>query len=237
MSFIARLRRDRPDRAAAAKGSLGYRAARALLTAPLRFAYRVKVEGADNLPGEGPVILAANHRSFMDSLFLALSSPRPIAFVAKAEYFDRRLTRWLFRGTGQIPVRRGSPSAAKRALAEASGVLASGGVLGIYPEGTRSRDGFLHRGNPGPAHLALTCGAPIIPVGLVGTEAVQGPAERLPRPFRTVTVRFGPARRVEAGGGATKTLVRGATDEVMQDIAVLCGQAYVDQYALVPSSN
>ena len=218
-------------------GSRGYRLAKVTLSGPLRFAYRVEVEGLNHLPDRGPVILAANHRSFMDSVFLALTSPRPIAFVAKAEYFDHPLTRWLFRGTGQIPLRRGTASGARHALDAASDVLAHGGILGIYPEGTRSRDGKLHRGNPGPARLALKSGAPIVPVGLIGTEAVQGPGERLPHPFRTVKVRFGEARRVRSDdSGAGKARLRGATDQVMQDIAALCGQQYVDQYAFPPAA-
>jgi 1-acyl-sn-glycerol-3-phosphate acyltransferase len=167
-----------------------YRAARALLNRPLRAAYKIDVEGVDNLPdGEG-VILAANHRSFMDSIFLALASPEPVAFVAKAEYFDNKLTRWMFTSTGQIPLRRGSAKGARQALAEASDVLNDGGTLGIYPEGTRSRDGRLHRGKLGPARLAAATGAAIVPVGLVGTENVQLPDERVPHLFQDVAVKF-----------------------------------------------
>src|SRR5437879_12063781 len=118
---------------------VGYRLAKAMLGRPLRSAYDVEVEGTDHLPA-GPVILAANHRSFMDSVFLALVVDRPVSFLAKAEYFDRRRTAWLFRATGQIPLRRGSPSGARRALDEALEVLAHGGTVGVYPEGTRSRD-------------------------------------------------------------------------------------------------
>jgi 1-acyl-sn-glycerol-3-phosphate acyltransferase len=202
---------------------------------PFRWLYPVDVEGLDNVPEAGPVILAANHRSFMDSLFLVSSLPRPIAFVAKAEYFDRRITRWIFRGTGQIPVRRGSPAGARQALAAASDVLDRGGVLGIYPEGTRSRDGQLHRGNPGPARLAATTGAAIVPVGLIGTADVQGPGERLPRPFRRVTVRFGaPRASEEPGGELGHRRLREMTDGLMQDIAALCGQHYVDCYSALP---
>ncbi|HEY2429384.1 MAG TPA: lysophospholipid acyltransferase family protein [Acidimicrobiales bacterium] len=205
--------------------------ARSALRRPFRWLYRVEVQGLDNLPGDGPVILAANHRSFMDSLFLAFITPRPIAFVAKAEYFDRRATRWIFRATGQIPLRRGSPAGARQAMTAASQVLDSGGIIGIYPEGTRSRDGELHRGNPGPARLAAATGAPIVPVGLIGTASVQGPGERLPRPFRRVIVRFGPPRAPTDGGSRR---LREATDSLMQDIAALCGQRYVDRYSPLP---
>ena len=209
-----------------------YQAAKAMLTRPLRTAYKLDVEGVDNLPAGEGVILAANHRSFMDSIFLALASPEPVAFVAKAEYFDNKLTRWLFTSTGQIPLRRGSPAGARQALAKASDVLNDGGTLGIYPEGTRSRDGKLHRGKLGPARLAAATGAAIVPVGLVGTENVQLPDERLPHLFRPVAVRFGAPRHLPSGGGRSSTRrLRETTDELMQDIADLTGADYVDSFA------
>jgi 1-acyl-sn-glycerol-3-phosphate acyltransferase len=209
-----------------------YRAAKALLTRPLRAAYKIDVEGVDNLPADEGVILAANHRSFMDSIFLAMASPEPVAFVAKAEYFDNKLTRWLFTSTGQIPLRRGSPAGARQALAEASEVLTEGGTLGIYPEGTRSRDGKLHRGKLGPARLAAATGAAIVPVGLVGTEKVQLPDERLPHLFQRVAVRFGAPRHLpSARGRAPARRLRESTDELMHDIAELSGADYVDSFA------
>src|SRR5436309_2195261 len=183
------------------RGPLAYRIAKGALRRPLRLAYRVDVEGLDNVPAGEGVILAANHRSFMDSIFLAMASPEPVAFVAKAEYFDHPVTRRLFSSTGQIPLRRGSPAGARQALAAASEVLAEGGTLGIYPEGTRSRDGKLHRGKLGPARLAAATGAAIVPVGLVGTDQVQLPQERLPHLFRPVSVRFGPPVHVSAPEG------------------------------------
>jgi 1-acyl-sn-glycerol-3-phosphate acyltransferase len=209
-----------------------YRAAKALLSRPLRTAYKINVEGVDNLPDGGGVILAANHRSFMDSIFLALASPEPVAFVAKAEYFDNKLTRWLFTSTGQIPLRRGSPKAARQALAEASEVLSDGGTLGIYPEGTRSRDGKLHRGKLGPARLAAATGSAIVPVGLAGTENVQLPDERMPHLFQDVSVKFGEPLRLESPSGrASQTDLRETTDELMHDIADLSGAEYVDSFA------
>jgi 1-acyl-sn-glycerol-3-phosphate acyltransferase len=211
---------------------------KACLGRPLRLLYRVRVQGLDNLPGDGPVILAANHLSFMDSIFLALTSPRPVAFIAKAEYFDKPFTRWMFRRTGQIPLRRGSPASAREALAVASDVLAHGGTLGIYPEGTRSRDGKLHRGNAGPARLAMKTGAPIIPVGLVGTERVQRPGERLPHANRSVMVRYGTARHLCSDGATNvSSRLRAATDELMLDIAALSGQEYEDTFSPVPAAR
>jgi 1-acyl-sn-glycerol-3-phosphate acyltransferase len=214
------------------RGPVAYRMAKAALTAPLRLAYQLDVQGLENLPEDGGVILAANHRSFMDSIFIAAANPQPVAFLAKAEYFDRPITRFIFTSTGQIPLRRGSPVAAREALSTASGVLAEGGTLGIYPEGTRSRDGKLHRGNLGPARLAAQTGAAIVPVGLIGTEHVQLPTERVPHPFRRVTVRYGPPRHLSAEqAGGKVDLLRDATDTLMHDIANLSGQEYDDHFA------
>ena len=213
-----------------ASGPVGYRLAKALLSRPLRRAYNIEVDGIGRVP-DGPAILAANHRSFMDSVFLALVVDRPVSFLAKAEYFDRRRTAWIFRSTGQIPLRRGSPAGARRALDAAVGVLAQGGVVGVYPEGTRSRDGMLHRGNLGPARLAASSGAPIVPVGLVGTDAIQPPHRRLPRVGKRVAVRFGSPLRLDPHEANQRTHLRGVTDVMMADIAELCGQEYVDRYA------
>jgi 1-acyl-sn-glycerol-3-phosphate acyltransferase len=215
------------------RGPLAYRMAKAALDPPLRRAYRVDVEGVDNVPDDEGVILVANHRSFMDSIFLALASPEPVAFVAKAEYFENRVTRWLFNATGQIPLRRGSPAGARDALAAASAVLEAGGTLGIYPEGTRSRDGKLHRGKLGPARLAAATGAAIVPVGLVGTDEVQLPDEKLPHLFRPVAVKFGRPRHLPCppGGKMPARRLRATTDELMHDIAELSGAEYVDSFA------
>src|SRR5687768_3847347 len=161
---------------------------KAVLTPVLRGLYRVRVHGRANVPAKGPLILAANHRSFLDSLFLPLVIGRRVTFVAKAEYFESKKTAWFFRGVGQIPIRREGGSASEGALAAATDVLESGGVFGIYPEGTRTRDGYTHRGHTGVARLAARTGAPIIPVGLVGTDECQPTDKKLPRLFRTVHV-------------------------------------------------
>lgn len=197
-----------------------YRLAKALLGGPLRRAYDIEVERPAPLPA-GPVILAANHRSFMDSIFLALVVERPVCFLAKAEYFDDRRVAWLFRSTGQIPVRRGSPVGAVRAVDEALRVLGEGGVVGVYPEGSRSRDGRMHRGKLGPARLAVASGAPIVPVGLVGTEAVQSPGQRLPRVNKPVAIRFGSP--LWLGSNDDRRELRTGIDQVMARIAALCG--------------
>jgi len=216
---------------------MAYWILKVLLTPLLRVCYRVRVEGREHLPRRGPVILAANHRSFLDSIFLPLVVPRRVTFVAKAEYFDDWRSAWFFRAVGQIPIRREGGSASERALETAAGVLRAGGVFAIYPEGTRSRDGYLHRGHTGVARLALATGAPIVPVGLVGTDEVLPADRRLPRIGRTVYVRFGtpidPARR--AGGDRDRLVLRQLTDEVMFEIHQLCGYTYVDTYATRPS--
>ncbi|MGH9017016.1 MAG: lysophospholipid acyltransferase family protein [Acidimicrobiales bacterium] len=213
---------------------MAYWVLKSLLRPIFRLLWRVKVEGADNVAKRGPVILAPNHVSFCDSLFLPLVLGRRVTFVAKAEYFDSWKTAWFFRAAGQIPMRREGGSASERALATARQVLEDGGVLGIYPEGTRSPDGRLYRGHTGVARLALGCRVPVVPVGLVGTTDVQPRGSNLMRPFRTVTVRFGTPLDVErfAGSSATDPLtLRTLTDELMFEIRRLSGQVYIDRYA------
>jgi 1-acyl-sn-glycerol-3-phosphate acyltransferase len=210
-----------------------YWAIKIVMTPVLRVTYRVRVEGREHLPKRGPVILAANHRSFLDSLFLPLVVGRRVTFVAKAEYFDDRKTAWFFRGVGQIPIRRSGGSASEGALDAATGVLSAGGVFGIYPEGTRTRDGFTHRGHTGVARLALRTGAPVVPVGLVGTDDCQPTDRKLPRPFRDVAVRFGaPIAPERYAHGDDGLALRQMTDEVMFEIVQLCGgYEYRDTYA------
>lgn len=193
----------------------------------------MKIEGRDNVPRRGPVILAANHRSFLDSIFIPLAVSRRVTFVAKAEYFDDPKTAWFFRGCGQIPIRREGGSASERALASATDVLSKGQIFGIYPEGTRTRDGYLHRGHTGVARLALRCNVPIVPIGLVGTDEVQPIDARMPKLFRRITVRFGePIDPTRYEGGANDRLaLRELTDEVMYEIAQLSGYEYHDTYA------
>ena len=211
-----------------------YRALKILLTPVFHLLWRVKVEGIEHVPADGPVVLAPNHVTFLDSFFLPLVVPRRVTYVAKAEYFDSWKTAWFFRAVGQIPMRREGGSASERALAAARDVLEDGGVLGIYPEGTRSPDGRLYRGHTGVARLALGCKAPVVPVGLVGTSEVQRPGSNLPRPFKKVTVRFGEPLDLShyAGDADTDPLAcRALTDELMFEIRSLSGQQYVDRYA------
>ena len=217
-----------------ATGSRTYRVARRLFGPALRAAYDIRTEGLDHVLTAGPVILAPNHRSFMDSLFLPAVLSRPLTFLAKAEYFDRRATAWVFGAMGQIPVRRGSPAGARQALDAATVVLQQGGAIGIYPEGTRSRDGLLHRGNLGPARLAFATNTPIVPVGLIGTADVQPPGHRLPRTGKQVTIRFGQPLWPDLGVTNQRAYLREMTDDLMRAIADLCEQPYVPRAIKTP---
>jgi 1-acyl-sn-glycerol-3-phosphate acyltransferase len=210
-----------------------YWVVKGVLTPILRVFFRVKVEGRENLPTRGPVILAANHRSFLDSIFLPAVLRRRVTFVAKAEYFDDPKTAWFFRGVGQIPIRREGGSASERALASATEVLQAGGVFAIYPEGTRTRDGFLHRGHTGVARLSLRTGTPVVPIGMIGTDEVQPVDKRMPNLFRRVTIRFGEPLDPERYGDYEQEhlALRELTDEVMYEIGQLSGYEYVDTYA------
>ena len=197
----------------------------------------VAVTGADNIPTEGPAIIAANHLSFFDTVALIGAMPRPISFLGKAEYLDGWKTRYLFPAMGMIPIERRSGKAAFEALDAAMDVLAEGGLLGIYPEGTRSRDGLLHKGRTGVARLAMASGAPVIPIGLVGTDRVQAPGQRVPRPFRPCVVNVGTPIATtglnvpyRSGPGGYRRL----TDDVMAAITALSGQTYVGRYADLP---
>ena len=210
-----------------------YWAIKGVLTPTLHAAYRLDVSGKEHVPTSGPIILAANHRSFLDSIFVPLLIRRKVTYVAKAEYFDSRKTAWFFRGIGQIPIRRDGGSASEGALLAAREVLERGNIMGIYPEGTRSRDGYLHRGHTGVARLALATGAPIIPVGLIGTDEAQPSDKKLPRVNKTIGVRFGTPLNIGKFGprGDERMRLRSITDELMFELADLTGYQYVDTYA------
>ncbi|MEO6570644.1 MAG: lysophospholipid acyltransferase family protein [Ilumatobacteraceae bacterium] len=208
-----------------------------LLTVPARrVLVRLRVEGADNLPVDGPAILAANHLSFFDSVLLMFSLPRQVCMLGKAEYTDRRFTNWLFCGAGMIPVRRENLGDTKHALDEVRAALDHGHAIGVFPEGTRSRDGKLHRGHSGAAHLSLVTGAPLIPVGLEGTDSILPSGARIVRPFRTATIRIGPPIVPAELGHARSTnrARREVTDQLMDQIRHLSRQAYLDEFAPIP---
>ncbi|OJF12319.1 lysophospholipid acyltransferase family protein [Couchioplanes caeruleus] len=210
------------------------RLARAMLVPLTHAAFRPDVEGREHIPRDGAVILAANHLSFLDSFLIPLVAPRPVAFLAKQEYFTGQGPRgWLTRTTltavGAVAVPRGAHRAAQEALETALRVLKDGRAFGIHPEGSRSRDGRLYRGRTGVAWLALASGAPVVPVAVLGTDRVQPVGARLPRPGR-VTVRFGEPLRFGPPVGTAARARREATDHIMDAIAALSGQERADEY-------
>jgi 1-acyl-sn-glycerol-3-phosphate acyltransferase len=212
---------------------MGWWVMKVLLTPLLRAFYRVKVEGGANVPRQGAAILASNHSAFCDSLFLPAVLRRRLTYLAKAEYFENRRTAWFFRAIGQIPLRRGPGSEWRRALDSAAAVLEDGKLFGIYPEGTRSKDGRLHRGHTGVAMLALRTGAPVIPVGIIGTREAQPIGRLVARPFSRITIRFGPPLDFSeyAGRDRERLVLRHVTDTVMSEIQRLSGQEYAGKYA------
>ena len=213
--------------------------ARTVLTPPFRFLWKVTTEGLQHVPAAGGAIIAPNHISVLDSFVVPLVLPRRITYVGKAEYLDDWKTRFLFPAMGMIPIDRTGGDAAAAALDAAAGLLDDGELFGIYPEGTRSRDGVLHKGHTGVARLALRTGAPIVPVGIIGTDAVQPPDARFPLPFRRVHIRFGrPVDPARYGGRSDDRMVlRQITDEVVYEIRNLTGQDYVDTYAGRPAPD
>ena len=203
----------------------------------LRVLFRPEVEGLENVPEEGPAILASNHLSYTDWVFMPLTLHRKVTFVAKAEYFTTPgLKGWVqkhfFRSAGQVPIDRTSGDAAAGALKAAKKVLASGDLFGIYPEGTRSHDGRLYRGRTGVARLAIETGVPVVPVAVVGTDIVAPPGKKFGRWTRP-RVRFGRPLDFSRYEGLEndRFVLRSATDEIMYEIMRLSGQEYVDVYA------
>jgi 1-acyl-sn-glycerol-3-phosphate acyltransferase len=208
-------------------------AARALLTPPFRFFWRITTEGLENVPDTGPAIIAPNHVSVLDSFFVPITLGRRMTYVGKAEYLDSWKTRYVFPAIGMIPIDRSGGDASARALNAAASVLEAGELFGIYPEGTRSRNGKLHKGHTGVARLALRTNSPIVPVGIVGSDLVQPPDARAPKVFRRIHIRFGRPISVEkyCDRADDRLILRQITDEVMYEIRNLSGQEYVDCYA------
>jgi 1-acyl-sn-glycerol-3-phosphate acyltransferase len=203
----------------------------------LRAVFLPHVEGRENVPRRGPAIIASNHLSFSDSIFMPLMVKRKVTFVAKAEYFTGRgLKGWLvkmfFVGTGTIPVDRSGGRAAQAALETQLRVLREGNLAGIYPEGTRSPDGRLYRGKTGVARLALESGAPVIPVVMLNADEIQPPGKMLPR-IKRVRIRFGRPLDFSryAGMAGDRFVERAITDEIMYELMELSGREYVDVYA------
>jgi 1-acyl-sn-glycerol-3-phosphate acyltransferase len=219
-----------------------YDVAHAVIPPLAKALWRPAVEGLDNIP-DGPVILASNHLSFVDSMVIPVVVPRRVVFLAKSDYFTGTgvkgaLTRGWFEAMGMVPVDRDDTRAAIASLDIALDVLGRGEAFGIYPEGTRSRDGRLYRGRTGVGHLALTSGAPVVPVALEGTEKLQPVGSRFPR-RAPVTVRFGRALEFDGryDGVSAGRARRQITDEVMVAIHALSGQELAGTYNERPSDT
>jgi 1-acyl-sn-glycerol-3-phosphate acyltransferase len=220
-----------------------YAASHAVIAPTAKLLWRPTISGSENVPAAGGVILASNHLSFIDSFAIPIVAPRPVSFLAKSDYFTGTgvggaLRRGFFETINAIPVDRHSSRAAQESLDSALAVLRDGRAFGIYPEGTRSRDGRLYKGRTGVAWLALTADVPVVPVGLRGTDEVQPVGSSFPRLGAHVTVRFGQPIRPDAyrdlpAGRARRQL----TDEVMDAIAALTGQERADGYNELPPES
>ncbi len=219
----------------------GYALARLIATPLYHVLWPVHVEGGEQLPRRGPVILAANHVSFFDSVTLLMTVRRTLSFFGKVEYLDSWKTRRLLPALGMIPVDRNDGRRAIAALKIAAEVLRAGRMFAIYPEGTRSPDGDLHAGHTGAAYLSLATGVPIVPAGIVGTIRIQPPGTRVPRPFRPATVRFGHPIDPTVYTGSRRRRRRQITDDVMTAIQALSGQTRArpedDTSASTPSTT
>ncbi|GHA89026.1 1-acyl-sn-glycerol-3-phosphate acyltransferase [Streptomyces tendae] len=210
---------------------------KAVLGPIMRLMFRTRVEGVENIPGDGPVILAGNHLTFIDSVIMPLTCDRQVFFIGKDEYvtgkgLKGRLMAWFFTGVGMVPVDRDGGRGGVAALMTGRRILEEGHVFGIYPEGTRSPDGRLYRGRTGIARLTLMTGAPVVPFAVIGTDKLQPGGAGLPRPGR-VTVRFGEAMEFSRYEGMDRDryVLRAVTDSVMTEVMRLSGQEYVDMYA------
>ncbi len=203
----------------------------------LKAVFRPWVSGAENVPESGPVILASNHLSFVDSIFLPLMMERRVVFLAKSEYFTGKglkgwLTKMFFIGSGQLPMDRSGGKASEASLNTGLDVLARGNVLGIYPEGTRSPDGKLYRGRTGVARMILEAKAPVVPCAMVDTAKVMPLGKKLPRVHRVGIIVGKPLDFTRfAGLEGDRFILRAVTDEIMYELHGLSDQEYEDVYA------
>ncbi|MEY4996646.1 MAG: hypothetical protein RLY59_50 [Actinomycetota bacterium] len=203
----------------------------------LKGIFRPWVTGADNIPAVGGVILASNHLSFVDSVFLPISIDREMVFLAKSEYFTTKgikgwATKWFMKGTGMLPIDRSGGKASEASLNTGLRVLAEGRVLGIYPEGTRSPDAKLYRGRTGIARMVLESGVPVIPVAMIDTEKIMPIGSKWPKLRRPGIIIGKPLdfSRFQGMEG-DRFILRAVTDEIIYELAGLSGQEYDDVYA------
>lgn len=214
--------------------NLPYGVLRAFLTPFLMVLFRPKVTGLRNVPVSGPVIIASNHLSFSDSIFMPLVVPRKVTFLAKSEYFTSPgpkglLKKLTFIALGQVPVDRSGGRRSEAALTTGLKVLADGNCIGIYPEGTRSPDGRLYKGRTGIVRLAIESGAPIVPVAMFDTDKIQPTGKIVPKIMRVKMI-FGEPIYM-TGDSTNLQLLRDLTDDLMRTLQKLSGQEYVDIYA------
>jgi 1-acyl-sn-glycerol-3-phosphate acyltransferase len=204
---------------------------KAALTPVVGLLVHPHTEGLEHVPTNGPAILCSNHGSFMDPVVVAILVPRTVFYLGKSEYFGPS-SRWFFVRLGVMPVVRRGGAAGESSLERGREVLDAGALLGIYPEGTRSPDGRLYRGKTGAARLAIRTGAPVVPIGVVGSRGVMPPTSWLPRPG-PVKVRFGAPLDFSHlhGRDNDHRALREATDCLMSEIQALTGQSYADVYA------
>jgi 1-acyl-sn-glycerol-3-phosphate acyltransferase len=207
--------------------------ARTTLAPVARRLWSIEISGLERLPESGPAILCPNHVSFLDSAFLMLVVQRNISFVGKAEYMDSWKTKILFPMMGMIPIDRSGGEKSQAALQAAEGVLTRGELFGMFPEGTRSRDGCLYKGRTGAARLATKIGCPIFPVGIVGTDDIQPPDAKVPKLFRSCSITIGRPVRPERYTSSTDPHMawRSMIDEVMFEVQSMTGQVYKNVYA------
>ena len=220
-----------------------YEIAKPFVMGVVRVLWNPTISGTEHIPDSGPVILASNHQAYSDTVFLPGQVRRSVHFLGKSDIFDgrtpvHRLAAAVMRGLRVMPVDRSGGSASRAAIEAGLAVLQRGDVLGIYPEGTRSPDGRLHRGKTGVARLAIASGAPIVPVAMLGAHEAQRGRRVFPRRRPRIHALVGPPVDVQAvlegcGGAADGGALRALTDAVMDDIQALSGQERVDEYASV----
>jgi 1-acyl-sn-glycerol-3-phosphate acyltransferase len=234
---------DSPDGHAVRSMGATYGLGRFVVAPLARMIYRPHVEGKGLVPRTGPVIFASNHLSFIDSIAIPVAAPRPVHFLAKSSYFDGSgmsgwFSREFFTAIGAVPVQRGAGQAALDALDQQRQLLVAGNAVALYPEGTRSLDGRLYKGRTGVAFLALQTGAPVVPVGLIGTDRVMPVGARFPSLRERVTVRFGaPLDLAHHGPAESGRARRFATDDIMAAIHALSGQELANAYNEAPAHN
>jgi len=225
------------------QAGMTYKVGRFVISLLAKAIYRPKIEGRENVPTSGPVIFASNHLSFIDSLAIPIAAPRPAHFLAKSAYFEGTgfkgwISRNFFESIGAIPVRRGAGQAALDALDQQRQLLDDGLTVALYPEGTRSTDGRLYKGRTGVAFLALQSGAPVVPVGLIGTDKAMPVGAKLPSLKARVTIRFGEPLDLSSHGPATSGRARRlATDEIMAAIHALSEQELAGVYNEMPAQT